>query len=111
MSHHSGSPISHCAFAPFCHLLATQEDADRSKLGPGYAAILVSVTDAGLGGKLLRAFQGISTPQAIASSACTSALAHPEDAAVASYNIHLCGSDKVRSKQNVSANDRVSRSS
>lgn len=56
-----------------------------------------------MGGKLHRAFQGISTPQAIASSVCTSALAHPEDASIASYNIHLCGADKVRSDDDVSA--------
>lgn len=80
-----------------------QEGADASQLGPGYVAILVSVTDAGLGGKLHRAFQGISTPQAIASSALTSALAHPEDAAVASFNLHVCGSDKVSNERTVSA--------
>jgi hypothetical protein len=107
MSPRKGEPhlTGTCSLSLVCRLFEPQEGADPSQLGPGYAAILVSATDAGLGGKLQRAMQGISTPQAIASSALTSALAHPEDAAIASFNINVCGSDKVRSEKRV-GNDR-----
>jgi hypothetical protein len=56
----------------------------------------MTLTDAGLGGRFGRLFPGISTSAGILSSVFTSALFHPEDAAMASFNVNLCGCDKVR---------------
>lgn len=73
----------------------TQADSDGSALGPASAASLMTLTDAGLGGRFGRLFPGISTSAGILSSVLTSALFHPVDAAMASFNVNLCGCDKV----------------
>ncbi len=53
------------------------------------------MTDAGLAGRAHRAMMGLSCTAGILSSAATSAPLHPEDCGLASYNINLCGQDKV----------------
>lgn len=74
---------------------AVQDGVDRSRLGPACAGSLLTATDAGLAGRACRAMPGLSSTVGILSSAATSALLHPEDAGCASYNINLCGQDKV----------------
>jgi len=56
---------------------------------------MLSLTDHALAGVAKRAMPGLSLPVGILSSAATSALMHPEDAGLASFNINLCGNDKV----------------
>jgi hypothetical protein len=76
-------------------LLLLQDHVDVSTLGPACAGSLLTATDGGLAGKVRRAMPGLSSTVGILSSVGTSALLHPEDAAFASYNINLCGQDKV----------------
>jgi hypothetical protein len=76
-------------------LFALQSETRLSELGPACAGSLLTFTDAGLAGKAQRVMAGLSSTTAILSSAATSALLHPEDCGFASYNINLCGQEKV----------------
>ena len=80
-----------CCNIPF--IVKTQ--VDGTKLGPACAASLLTATDGGMCGLAKRVMPGLSCPVGILSTPATSALVHPEDAGLASYNINLCGSDKV----------------
>lgn len=77
--------------APSCWL----QVPGGSQLGPGCVCSTLALTDHGLEGLAKKAMLGLSVSVGILSTAATSALAHPEDAGFAGFNINLCGTDKV----------------